>query len=114
LAIQKLSELKRDARTSIQSELEAKATGLGLDVWESEDLVRKNEVFGVCGLCSNFQYAATKFKIVRAVCSEMEMKLSEDEPIDECTCFNKRGSMSLKDMWDIAYLIDVLKDPVGF
>lgn len=110
----KISEFGSSDRKAIQNELDALSNQYGIDTFEAQELVRKDHVFGICGLCNHFQYAATKFRIVRAVCEEMNMRLSEDQPIDECTCFNRRGSMSLRDMWDIAYIIDIPKDPVGF
>lgn len=113
MATQKISELKKESRIAIQNELEAKANQYGLDTYTSEELIKKDH-FGICGFCTNFHFAATKFRIVRAICSEMEMRLSNDEPIDECSCFNRRGSMSLRDMWDIAWIVDIPKERVGF
>ncbi len=69
--------------------------------------------FGLCKTCYNFSAAATQYEIIGARCSELEIKLNASNPITECTAYNRKNELSIKDMISMATMIDV-KRSVGF
>lgn len=83
---------------------------------ESRRLRSERQQYGVCAVCVNFQFAKTQYRMRHAKCFAMEFALSSADPITECTSYEEKGRMSLRDMADIAKIIELpkRKGPVGF
>jgi len=73
------------------------------------------QTVGVCAKCSHYEYAEDDMhQIVYASCSMYNVKLGRHR-IADCSNFNKKGDLSLRDMWAIATLIDGdVKNKIGF
>ena len=69
--------------------------------------------YGLCSKCSYFRVVESEFKVIIAKCEEFNIKLSTQNPVKRCTTFEKRGTMSLWDMKELAILIDIPKDKIG-
>jgi hypothetical protein len=110
----KVANLKDDDQESLRNELKAKASMLGLDTYDNiNNIVQTNE-FGLCNDCKYLQLAKSEFRIIFAKCFEFEIKLNNVEKIIECTSYDQRNTMSLNEMKDIAYIIDINTKKVGF
>ncbi len=70
--------------------------------------------FGLCSTCNNFHGATSKFGRVFARCEDMGIKLNQTDPIIECTYYDQRGVLDLKDMKEMAVMIEVEKKTIGF
>ncbi len=73
--------------------------------------------FGLCADCGHFNFIATQYKIRRAVCDQHDfvvVKLSEDEPVAECSSYYTRGEQDAHDYSKNAWLIDPPDAKVGF
>uniref|UniRef100_A0A6M3IS98 Uncharacterized protein n=1 Tax=viral metagenome TaxID=1070528 RepID=A0A6M3IS98_9ZZZZ len=70
--------------------------------------------YGLCSSCIRAQLVSTQYGVRKASCDFMNIQLSTANPITECTDYFKRGGLSLRDMWNMATLIDGPQDKIGF
>jgi len=110
----KVSDLKDDEQHSLQNELQAKASMLGLDSYDNININYQTSEFGLCNDCKHLQLAKSEFRIIFAKCFEFKIKLNNVEKITECTNYDQRNTMSLNEMKDIAYIIDINTKKAGF
>lgn len=107
------SELEDDLQNSI---------GLELDALESSfEAARRSEVkptnkafFGMCASCKGFSYAETEFGVLVAFCKRFKIKRKAGSVVKTCYEYEQRGQMDLYEMREIAYLIEPVKDKLGF
>lgn len=112
--MKKLTDYDKEEKESIENFLESKANLLGFDRWEGTSGCNPLERFGICSSCKHMQYARTQFTIRKAFCYNLEIILSEQAPITECTNYNKKGEMTLQMMMEIAHIIEIPKNRLGF
>lgn len=113
--MKKLSDFEEDEKDKIRKVLEAKSEILGMDSWDrNRATYNKLNNFGLCSSCTAFQYAKTEFAIKKAYCYDIDLSLTEQDPITECSKYSKRGEMSLQMMMEIAHIIEFPKDKIGF
>jgi hypothetical protein len=62
---------------------------------------------GLCNRCSNCSIAKTRYGNVLAECAWWEIRLTTNDPIEDCTQFSAKGEMSLMEMSQIAYHLDL-------
>jgi hypothetical protein len=66
--------------------------------------------FGLCGDCGHFSFIATQYRIRMAVCDQYDetfvIRLSEDEPITECSSYYTKGEQDAHDYSKNAWLLD--------
>ena len=115
----KLIELEEKERLKETDKIEAVAGSLGLGTYSSlhafEFKPLALEKFGLCSSCMALSYARRKYTVAKVWCSELEIRLRDNDPIIECTEFEKRFSLSLQSMKDMALLIDLKENnPAGF
>ena len=72
------------------------------------------EAYGQCASCRNFQIVESEFKTLVARCEELELRLSTANPVKNCSIYRRRGEMTLWEMKDVAIIIDIPKDKIGF
>jgi len=70
--------------------------------------------FGLCSDCKYLYAARTEYGTVIGKCFELNIMIRGIDKIKECTMYDKKGSMSLQDMKEIAIIIEVDKNRVGF
>lgn len=107
---QKLSDVEKEERTSIEDELTSKSQSLGMDSWESYGTNAQTglkALLGMCAVCKNLNYCKTEFGTVHAICGMFEFKLSGKNRIVECNVHQPKNVLTLNEMYAIAYLIDV-------
>ena len=73
-----------------------------------------NNKLGLCKDCKHLQMAKTEFGNTFANCYDLDIKLSAEDPVVECTNYEKRGTMSIFEMERIAYIIETDKRKAGF
>ena len=73
-----------------------------------------NDKFGVCSDCTHLRAAITKYNKTIAQCYEFEILLNGVDPMVKCTKYDKKGSMKLWEMKDIAIIIEPWRKQAGF
>lgn len=114
----KLSNLENDVKKKIEDEVSIKASELlGTDSWETpnNNVNILEELIGLCSDCKNLSYCRTEFGSVLAKCESFDIRLNGQNRIRECNCYQKRGQLSLEEMYSIATLIEPSESKVkGF
>lgn len=110
----KVSELPDEKKNSIYGDLKNKAHIIGIDTYENTNVIRCDDNYGLCSSCKQFSVKKAKFSIKNAYClTDSYVRLSSEDPIIECSEYEKRGSMTLEQMWLVAILIDKPKEKIG-
>lgn len=112
----KFTELPDEQRKALRDEVDAKTNAMSIDPWDGDcywNHAKFDGNFGLCETCTNFQYAKTEFKVRKAWCYELDIVLSPVDPIIECTRFDERGKLSIREMYDMAWVIEP-RNPIGF
>lgn len=115
----KISELPSEKRRAYRREME------NLDSSRFESDRRRTAIggmarFGICAQCLHMSFAKTDFSIAWALCTRWDhaamgaFRLNSKRPLQNCTEFNRRGFVSLYDMQDIAWIIDISEKKAGF
>lgn len=114
----KLSELDNNEKRKLEEQISTKASELlGTDDWESPCSNHRvlEEQIGLCADCKNLSYCRTEFGSVLAKCEAFEIRLNGQNRIKECNNHQKRGQLTLNEMYSIATLIDPAENKVkGF
>jgi len=110
----KLADFKKVERQKIKQEVSAKAGSMGFDSYDSCKTHVKTTDFGLCNDCDHLQLVKSEFRTILARCYEFEIILHTGEPITECTNYEQRNTLTLNQMNDLAYIIDISKKEVGF
>lgn len=103
----KITEISKKDREDIHQECWSKA----IQITRSADHAPAG--FGICSSCTHMRSARTKYAVVRAFCLPMQLSLTNEHPIQECSTYTERGGLSIDEMYSMAYYID-LKRPIGF
>jgi hypothetical protein len=74
--------------------------------------------FGLCGDCGHLSFIATQYRIRLAVCDQYDesgfmIRLSEDEPVTECSSYYTKGEQDAHDYSKNAWLLDPPDRKVG-
>jgi hypothetical protein len=72
--------------------------------------------FGLCATCGHFNFTATQYKIKFALCERHEghiFRLTESEPVVECSSYYKKGEQDAHDFSKNAWLLDPDERKVG-
>jgi hypothetical protein len=103
-------------RTDILDKIEDTSGSLGLgDRWAANGRIRNDTKYGICGSCKHSRATKTKYTTKMWRCEELNFKLSTEDPITDCSSYDKVGSMTLQQMVSIAYIIESDKSKkVGF
>jgi hypothetical protein len=105
-------ELSKREKERILSQIKVRSSILGLEDYEYSNKLNIDDNYGICSSCKNFSIKKSKYSIRKAYCfADRKIKLTSDDPILECSDHDKRGSMTLEQMWALATLID--EDPKG-
>jgi len=111
---------EKKKREEILNKIEAISENLGLgDRWGFDG---RNPVnysgndYGLCNTCKNKIVIKTRYTIKTFKCDENDsIKLSTDDPVIDCSKYEKLGALTLNQMVEIAHLIDLKKETkVGF
>jgi hypothetical protein len=72
--------------------------------------------FGLCADCGHFNFIATQYKILRAVCDQHDfvvVRLAEDQPVTECSSYYTKGEQDAHDYSKNAWILDPESKKVG-
>lgn len=107
-----------EKRKKINKEVNSAARSLKLMDEYDEEIHTKNifdeDIFGICHDCMHFRCAETKYGNAFANCWEFEVRLNASDPVTKCSQYKKRGEMTLIEMKDMAYIIEIEKRKAGF
>jgi hypothetical protein len=112
-----LDDLKSGERRKIDKEIDSGARRLGVeDDWDGfrqKDVFSKED-FGICYDCKELRACRTRYGKVLAKCYEFDITMNGTDPIMECSCYKRRGEMTLFEMKDMAIIIETNKRQAGF
>jgi len=117
MSTKKFSELGKDDQIRLRSDIDVASSALGQDDYEppfDHPTRHRFAQYGLCATCRYLNYACSQFRVLHCRCSELEMNLTEDHPVKECTSYTNRHALSLNEMKEIAWIIDIENDPIGF
>lgn len=106
----KFSDLENDEKRNMEDQLETIASSLGMESWNAHGNGKKSyleEAIGICYNCRNLLYCRTEFGNVFAKCEEYDIRLNGQNRIVECNSHSPIHTMTLQEMYSIAYLIDL-------
>lgn len=114
--MKKLSEYKEEDRDKIGSQINEGTAKLALGDYDYEALNLSGDFdgFGLCNDCKSLRATKTAYGKIYVFCTEWNKQLSGGDLIEKCTHYTKRGTMTLSDMKDIAVIIDINKNTIGF
>lgn len=98
---------EKKKRTDILDTIEDTSGSLGLgDRWFTSNRIKNENKYGICGSCKHSRITKTKYTTKMWRCEELNFKLSTEDPIVDCSSYDKVGSMTLQQMVSIAYIIE--------
>lgn len=111
-------EDKERAKALQNVELNAKFI-TGEDIWGDVEGSNDSRIlwseYGLCHDCEYFRAVRTEYGKMFAQCELFDKTLNTNDPVTSCTKYSKKGQMNLRDMKEIAVIIDPdKKDKVGF
>ena len=111
----KYSALEKEQQKLIKAKADIQSQLLGIDSWDGV-VGNTNGVskFGLCVTCQEFLYAKSEFRVKAAKCRDLEIVLNQDDPVTECTQYIKKGQLSLNEMYEMAEILEIDKEKVGF
>jgi hypothetical protein len=111
----KIHNLNEDEKRHLSNLIDASSKSICDEEWyNSREYIRKpNENLGLCGTCIHLTLVESDFSIKMAKCRELEFKINLSEPVKKCSDYKRIGSLSLHEMKDIAWLIEIPRI-VGF
>uniref|UniRef100_A0A6H2A3C2 Uncharacterized protein n=1 Tax=viral metagenome TaxID=1070528 RepID=A0A6H2A3C2_9ZZZZ len=110
----KLMDFNKEEKDKICDEVVARASMLGFDSYEGCRTYIKTRSFGLCSDCKHLQLAKSEFRTIFARCYDFEVKLHKSEPVTECTNYEQRYTLTLNQMNEIAYIINIDQKEIGF
>jgi len=122
----KITKIKKEGkeREKVNNEINSGLySGIKLETdnyWGETEAKDKKESdfsnYGLCATCKHFECAITQLsKTVFAKCVAYEVRLRSNDPVEECTNYTEKGRLTLREMKEIAYLIDVEDvEEIGF
>lgn len=116
MAVKRLNELEDTQRVRVHREIEQVASKYsGTDKWGESTRNRIDVLgLGLCQSCTFLNALKTEFGTIMARCPEFEIKLNANDPVKECTNYEKVGQVHLRDMFALAVLIEINKRETGF
>lgn len=115
-----MATTEKKKREEILTRIETASENLGLgDRWGMESrnpISYTGDNYGLCGSCKNRIVIRTRYTIKVFRCSEEDyIKLSVEDPVVECSRYEKLGSLTLTQMAEMAHLIELkIEKKVGF
>ena len=104
--------------TNEEKEKISKQVDIGARLLGSDDDVGPinfdGKKFGLCCDCKHLKAAITKYNKSYVQCYEFEIFLNSIDPVETCNRYERRGSMTLWEMKDIATIIEPFKKQAGF
>ena len=110
----KLIDFRGEERAKIHGEISVQASVLGFDSYEGCASCPKIRDFGLCNDCKHLQLAKSEFRTIFAKCYNFEIKLHKSEPVTDCTSYKQRNTLTLDQMNEIAYIININQKETGF
>jgi hypothetical protein len=122
MKVQKPGELSDERKKSLREELRAGCRNMGSGSiytapGQKVGMFPKAN-FGLCSDCGHFSFIATQYRIKMAVCDQYDesfvIRLSEDDPVTECSNYFTKGEQDAHDYSKNAWILDPeTKEKVG-
>lgn len=107
----KYDAMSKDEQRSIDRVLEY---GYAFDHGDFPQFSASNSRYGLCASCKEFQLIRTLYKVLLARCGNVNLELHDDDPVIECSLYDKRGSLTLSQMINMAYIFEIDRKKAGF
>ena len=104
----KLKDFEHEERDTIEDELTAATTALGMCAYSHKDGgTMLEDQIGICHNCQDLEFCESEFGNVLAYCSSFKVRLFGQNRITKCNQHSTRGSMEVSDMFAIATIIEL-------
>jgi hypothetical protein len=120
MKVRKPGELTDNEKLNLKVEIRAGCRNMGVNTMYSPPGQRvgmhPRDSFGLCADCGHFAFAATQYTIKWALCEQHEkmlFKLSENDPVIECSAYYTKGEQDAHDYSKNAWLLDPDGNKVG-
>jgi len=110
----KISDIEEDSRCAIQEEVESLSNCYDDKISKVVNVNYIKNKYGICFDCRNFTCAQYEFTGEVAKCEYFGRWLIGKDRVTNCNCYYKRATLSLQEMQNIAYILEVDKNEVGF
>jgi len=112
----KYSELDDKEQQKVNDEIGPSAMVFGYDEWEESKRERIPDIpqLGLCANCGNLRACISEFGKIVARCDVFKCSLNAQDPIKDCTSFEKRGEVPLYELKEMAIILEPNKKQVGF
>ena len=107
----KYDEMSKEEKKSVDLVLKR---GYAFDNSDFPQFSTFDDRYGLCASCKEFQLTRTEYKVLLARCGYSDLKLNDDDPVVECSLYDKRGTLTLEQMIGMAYLLETNRKKVGF
>ena len=110
--MKKLIEYSDKEREVIKAEIENTGDLIN-ERQNSSKFLKMDHDFGICNNCKNFMFAEIEHGGIRAFCESWEINRNSQKRVIKCNQFSEVGTLSLWDMKEMAYIIE-LDNEIGF
>ena len=110
--MKKISDFKDDEKAALQQSVNFQAKRI-IDTDYEDAYNTIEDDYGLCSDCKEFKLTKMEFGDIYAECREWDKMRNSQRRVVECSAYNKRGAMTLWDMQNLAYIIDVEDKKVG-
>ena len=110
----KLTDFRNEERAKICEEISVQASILGIDSYEGHTSYLKIKGFGLCNDCKHLELVKSESRTIFAKCYNFEIRLHKSEPVTDCTNYKQRNTLTLDQMNEIAYIININQKETGF
>ena len=111
--MKKLSEYDDNIKAAITTSIDQQGKQI-IDIYYDESYTRVDDDYGLCTDCKQFKITKMEFGDVIAECETWDVRRTSNRRVEECSSYNKRGQLTLQDMKEVAYIIDVGSRKIGF
>jgi hypothetical protein len=113
MKVLKPGQLTDQEKVMLKAEIRAGCRNMGVnDIYQAPGQkirMTNRESFGLCYDCGHFGFTATQYKIKFAMCERIDgqvLRLSENEPITECSAYYQADEQDASDYSKNAWLLD--------
>ena len=112
----KYNELKEQEKSKIKTDISCDLYRLTDTEWDDSVSNRnslKEECYGMCATCKSLEFARTDFGVVRSYCTSFDIVVVSGRVITECTNYVRIGSLTLNQMYEMAFILELEEDKVA-
>ncbi|KKN08869.1 hypothetical protein LCGC14_1052380 [marine sediment metagenome] len=112
--MKKLSDYKDEEKQDIRESVNLQGKKIIDSFYEEGHQKVSDDSYGLCADCKEFKITKMEFGETFAECGVWDKRRTSQRKVEECSAYVKRGQMTLFDMQQMAYIIEVDTKKIGF